>query len=253
MSIILDALKKARRDRRVESDLRDDALFRQPNYENGKRPHKEKKDYGRMILIGCLSGIFLLLLAVVIGGYVLYKGKIFATLEPTRQPHEKNAISPTPYHIDEPTRETIVNTKIATTEPTASASPIPTPTPIIEKNITDNKATPIQPTPTPTLQPSPTPTPSPSPTPRPIISRPSPTPNATPKATTPAPPRSEFQRPEDYSIETDGVMWDDKNPSALINGQIIGVGQTVDEWVLRRITKEYIEIEKDNVKYKFKY
>ena len=48
-------------------------------------------------------------------------------------------------------------------------------------------------------------------------------------------------------------MWDDKNPSALINGQIIGVGQTVDEWVLRRITKEYIEIEKDNVKYKFKY
>lgn len=244
MSIILDALKKARRDRREESDLRDDAIFRQPNHDDGHRPHRGKNDYTRMLMIGCFAGLLVILLGVVIGGYILYKGKYFATLAPQRKPQKNNTITPTPYPKPEQTRETDIVKKAAMPELTATPLPIPTPTPEIRKKIPDKTATP---------KPSPTPTPQPTPTPRPTINPPTPTPNVTPKATTPSPPRSEFQRPEDYGIKLDGVMWDDKNPAALINGQIIGVGQTVDEWILRKITKEYIEIEKENVKYKFKY
>ena len=48
-------------------------------------------------------------------------------------------------------------------------------------------------------------------------------------------------------------MWDDKNPSALINGRIVGTGQNVDGWTVVKITKEYVEMKKDDVKYKFKY
>ena len=103
------------------------------------------------------------------------------------------------------------------------------------------------------VQPSATSPPPPTPTPRPTTSPSTPTPAVSPKATTPAPPRSEFQKPEDYGLKFDGVMWDDKNPAALINSQIVGVGQTIDEWIVRKITKEYIEIEKESVKYKFKY
>jgi hypothetical protein len=48
-------------------------------------------------------------------------------------------------------------------------------------------------------------------------------------------------------------MWNDKNPSALVNGQIVGAGQNVDGWTVIKITKEYVEMKKDDVKYKFKY
>lgn len=241
MSIILEALKKARRDRREESDLRDEALFRQPNYDNGQRQRRGKNDYGRMLLFGCFAGIFIILIAVAIGGYFLYKGGYFSSPASDRESAKQHIATPTP----ELTGELDNIKKVASPEPTSAPSPIPTPTPEIKKKAPDKTATPIQP--------SPTPTPKPTPTPRLTTSPPTPTPNLSPKAVTPAPPRSEFQRPEDYGLKFDGVMWDDKNPAALINGQIVGIGQTIDEWVVRKISKEYIEIEKDSVKYKFKY
>jgi len=88
-----------------------------------------------------------------------------------------------------------------------------------------------------------------TPTPKPVSTQ---TPAQTQQPVSP-PLQSEFQQPEDFNIKLDGVMWDNKNPSALVNGQIVGAGQNVDGWTIVKITKEYVEMKKDSVKYKFKY
>ena len=255
MSIILDALRKARRDRHLDDVPRDNAIFRQMEYENISRRKKKKK---RLYLIFILGFTLVFIIPPAMFVLLAYWGffprpsfmkgqRISRVGIPTPTPQPAKIIiqmAPVPTSV-KPSPASITQTP----EPTPGPSPTPGPTP-----------TP-KPTPSKTAPPVRTPVTPPAGKPAvPLIPRPTPTPKPASKQT-PAPPqppvpmplRSEFQQPEEYSIKLDGVMWDDKNPSALINGRIVGTGQNVDGWTVVKITKEYVEMKKDDVKYKFKY
>jgi hypothetical protein len=237
MSIILDALRKARRDRHLDDVPRDDAIFRQMEYENISRRKKKK---GRLYLIFILGFILFLIIPPAMFILLAYWGFF---------PRPSFMKGQRTFRVG-----------------------ISTPTPQPAKIIIQMEPVPTSVKPRPTIitqtpEPTPGPSPTPEPTPTPIHLRRTPSKTAPPvslrriSTQTPAPPqspvttprRSEFQQPEEYSIKLDGVMWDDRNPSALINGQIVGAGQNVDGWTIIKITKEYVEMKKDDVKYKFKY
>jgi len=238
MSIILDALRKARRDRHMDDGPKNDTIFRQMEYENISRRKKKKT---RLYLILILGFIFVFIIPPAMFVLLAYWGffprpsfmkgqRIFRVGIPTPTPQPAKIIiqmAPVPTSV-KPRPTSITQTPEPTPGP--SPTPGPTPTPPVRTPVTLPAGKPVVP-----LIPRPTPTPAPFQSP------------------VPTPRRSEFQQPEEYSIKLDGVMWNDKNPSALINGQIVGAGQNVDGWTVVKITKEYVEMKKDDVKYKFKY
>lgn len=66
-------------------------------------------------------------------------------------------------------------------------------------------------------------------------------------------PSSGFERPEDFGLTIGGVMWNEQNPMALVNGEIVKIGHIVGDMTITGITRDYIEMEKDGVKFKFKF
>ena len=39
-----------------------------------------------------------------------------------------------------------------------------------------------------------------------------------------------------------GIMWDPANPVAIINGQLLGVGDHVQQWQITEITQEHVVV-----------
>jgi hypothetical protein len=128
---------------------------------------------------------------------------------------------------------------------------------------------PAQPTltPQPTQPPTPIPTPSPEPAPK-LTPVPSPTPEPTPAPTmepTPAPTIDIRNRSKDgtavvqkiyaseLGLSIDGIMWDPVDPAVLINGKILGIGDTPEGFKILKINKDSIEVVKDSQMYKVVY
>ncbi len=242
MSIILDALKKARRDRQHDTNLQDDAVFRQVQYEDARRlkraagvsPHRVATGFVAILILGiCIVAISLV--------FYLRSGRY---PRQSRQPSTLQRDSASAESIgakkslESSIRGAVKATKTPEPEPTRILlviAPVSTPTPLPTHTVP----------PTPTYTPAPTPSISPAPTPSTVVKK---TPPGRKVSQRPL-----YERPEDFGIKLGGVMWDEKNPVALINDKITEVGQGVDDMLVKKITKTYVEIEKDGVSYKFKY
>lgn len=114
----------------------------------------------------------------------------------------------------------------------------------------------VTPVPTPTPEPTAVPTPSPEPTPEPTP-EPSPEP-----ARTPPPPvqgqatagaATSHVEPGDIGLKIDGIMWDIRNPAAIVNGKIVSVGDLVDGFKVMKINRDSIEVTKGVIMYKVQF
>jgi hypothetical protein len=69
----------------------------------------------------------------------------------------------------------------------------------------------------------------------------------------PTPRSAEFDRPGDFGIKLDGVMWDDQNPKVMFNDKILGVGESFNDMVIVNITKDHVTVKLHGNIYKFQY
>lgn len=81
----------------------------------------------------------------------------------------------------------------------------------------------------------PPPAPKPQPLAQPVV--PQPPPVAQPVYQPPPPPR-----PVMPSLKVTGLVWNTDQPRAIINGQIVGIGDTVQDVKILNISKDSIEI-----------
>ena len=246
MSIILDALKKARKERRQKVDFKDDAVFSQIQYDSIRKRQKTGQSPIPRLVIGCLA-LLILALAVISIGVVLY---LKADRRDVLGQGRKQAKAEVSQAGNVPAEEKpgIPSYNIATPTP----SPSPEPTRLLVSFLPMIENTPTPP-PTPSPEPTPEPTPSPSLTPV-VTASPTPVPDAT-RAIKRVLPKSSsgFYQPEDFDLRIEGVMWNEENPMALINDEILGVGQKVGELTITEITRKYIEMQQDGIKYRFIY
>jgi len=251
MSIILDALKKARKDRREAVDLQDDAVFRQIQYEDLRKRRGGGQRHRPPRLMGCLL-IAILCVCLIVMAVLFVPGWISSLREKPPESldafPEKPAVSP----LKEMKYET--SKEMAGGESATPTTPEPEPTKIILTIAPPVNVTP-SPTPTPRITPTPFPTKTPEPTGTPTPTPP-PAATSTPEkkpATMIVRPSSGFERPEDFGLTIGGVMWNEQNPMALVNGEIVKIGHIVGDMTITGITRDYIEMEKDGVKFKFKF
>lgn len=54
---------------------------------------------------------------------------------------------------------------------------------------------------------------------------------------------------EKGSLTLNGIVWDEKSPSALINSKVVGVGDEIDGHRVVEIEKEKVIVIKDNETY----
>lgn len=248
MSIVLDALKKAKRDRREETELPDETIFR--GMDPGDRPPRKGGDdnrFSKFLIFGCLGVIAISLLIIGIGIIFLVKDGWFLA-SPDREGETSQLSEVTDDDYEQPPISEYApdEAPVPPTKLKVAIEKEPTPTPEPESPVLKLSSIPIAtqtPSPTPSLTPTPSPTPTETPTPTPT-----PTPSPTP---TPFPSR--FQNPEDYGLKIDGVMWDENKPEAVINSEIVSEGSVINGFKIKKITRESIEMEKDERIYRFKY
>lgn len=115
---------------------------------------------------------------------------------------------------------------------TLIVTPVPTPTP--------------PPTPVPTLTPPPTLTPRPTP-------EPTPQQQTQPKDQFPATAATRHVEASELGFDISGIMWDIRNPGAIINGKIVGVGDVIDGYKIMKINRDSLEVSKGMILYKVQF
>ncbi len=253
MSIVLEALKKARQDRQKQEEVSDDALFRTMSRDHHPEiPHKKNDPGRRPWMWGCL---FLIVVNIVAGVFIilaLKNGSIPGWSNNASSPESANVPDEQPSSmIDEDKEPTFPYKPPESPAPARLIIQIatPTPDPLPRQEALPKPSAPgiAQNTATPPARHSPTPLPDTDET-RQISSTP-----PIKSAPTPSPTRKEFENPEEFGLAIEGVMWDEKTPAAVINNEIVTRGQIVSNCRITDITRIYIEIEKQGVKYRFKY
>jgi hypothetical protein len=74
-----------------------------------------------------------------------------------------------------------------------------------------------------------------------IVETPQPTPTPEPEYTPPP--------PEKPNLKISGLVWNTVKPQAILNGQIVTIGDVVEEWQVTSISKDGVEIQKDDQKF----
>ena len=240
MSIILDALKKARKDRKKETELNDEAVFRQEYYEKkkGEKNKTEKSSrYFLFGLFGCLS--VLVIFTGVFAGFIF----IHFYGNDSNAGEKRGGVSfRTEREVETPSYK---EEKDFQDKPTST--PEPEPTKIVVQIAAPPASTPeSSPTPAPAL----TDTPRPNPTPRETQATPEPTLTPTPTKS-PLPP--ERAQPSDLGLEIQGIMWDKYNPSVMINDRILEKGDRIDDMLIEKIERNHVLIRKHDIVYRFRY
>ncbi len=210
MSTILDALKKAK-----DTPPPKESVDAQREILSGKSHDylatapSSSDDSMRMLWMAVIGlGITVVLLLGVIVAMQVWGG----SETPTAQ--QPAIVNTTP-----------IPTPIPTPDPTPAPTPTPTPAQVAPPAVVHVHLPPMMQTPQATPAPTATPSPTPSPTP-------------TPQAKSP----DLMQKVRALTLQ--GILWDEDEPMALINGKTMSAGTTIgDELKVLRIEKDKVVIE----------
>lgn len=226
MSLIDEALRRAREEAARQDAAKRDAQYRQvPSYAPPQRSGISPALIGAIVALCIVAGIGI--------GVFLGRDRPDGKVEPEAVEASAPA-SPVLPSEEQPSRPISVAEEIP--EPTAEPAPTPTPTPEeqpVRQEVPVAEAEPLEPPPVP----------DPAPTPEVVPETPAPAPEPTPA---PAPEVRSYVRevplPDGGTLRLNGIAFSATQPVALINDKVLAKGESYQGFIVADIQANMVEL-----------
>lgn len=225
MSLIDEALRRAREEAARQDAAKRDAQYRQvPSYAPAQRSGISPALIGAIVALCIVAGI----------GIGVFLGRDRAA-----EPEAAEASAPASPVVpsEEPSSRPVSVAEEIPEEPEMPAEPVPTPTPLPEQPVRQElpvaEAEP--------LEPPPAPDPAPTPVEVPEIPAPTPEPAPTPAAEVKSYVR-EVPLPDGGTLRLNGIAFSATQPVALINDKVLAKGESYQGFIVADIQANMVEL-----------